>query len=132
MPRWLKIASFVLLAAWLPATLHCRIEAAGLAQPHHEECNGEHTSPVPENSCRDDACPSVESTLIKEAGAALAVAAPADCACHLCLAVLLAAGAERVAPLLSPQRQSPPLELAVTWQFVTRAAPPARAPSLAS
>ncbi len=127
--RWLKAASLLLLAVWLPATLHCRLESAGLIAPHHEECEddaGRGTA----TDCKDDACPTVEETLIKDSSTDLVVSAPADCTCALCVAALLCACDGCAEPALSPARHAPPPGLTVAWQFLLRAAPLARAPSL--
>lgn len=130
MQRWLKLAALVLLAAWLPATLHCRIETAGLTEPHHDECTGENDRARTDSGCKDDVCPSVEETLIKESPDTLVLAAPATCGCHLCAIVAVCACDGCVEPALSPARHAPPPELRVAWQFVARAAPSVRAPSL--
>jgi len=128
-PRWSKTASLLLLAVWLPATLHCRLEAAGLTAPHHEECH-EEAGHGTATDCKEDACPAIEEALIKDTSADLAVSAPADCACALCLAVLLGTCEGGSELSLSPARHAPPPDLMAGWQFEFRAAPPARAPSL--
>ena len=123
--RLIKITSFLLLAIWLPATLHCDLEAAGLADPHHADCCAE------ANDCKTDLCATIESSLIRESAPTFNLAAPADCDGFLYLATFLAYTCERLAePSLSPACQAPPLELAAGWQFFTRAAPLSRAPSL--
>lgn len=128
MIRFGRVLLFALLALWLPATLHCRLEAAGVFDVH---CSGEETAQTGEE-CADDVCPTVEQGLYKDSSATFAVAAPAECHVPDCCALLLALDRLVVEPALSPARHAPPPELSVTWQFVTRAAPPARAPSLNS
>lgn len=128
MPRLARILILTLVAVWLPVTLHCRLEAAGL----HEAGDCCATEPAAEvtGDCNDTLCPTLEETLYKESSAGLKLGAPAATACFTCLALGAperAAGAE---PSLSPARHAPPPELRVAWQFVARAAPPARAPSL--
>ncbi len=125
----MKTASFLLLAVWLPATMHCRLESAGLIVPHHEECEDDAGGGTA-TDCKDDACPTVEETLIKDTSADIAVSAPADCACAFCLAALVRACEGCTEPSLSPARHPPPPGLTVGWQFLARAAPPVRAPSL--
>lgn len=124
--RLRPLIALLLTALWLPATLHCRLEAASFYEAD-DCCADEQTAET--SDCKDDACPTVEDTLYKESSQGLKVAGPDACVCFSCLA--LASAYEAVAvPALSPARHAPPPELGVTWQFVARAAPPARAPSL--
>lgn len=125
MIRFGRLLLFALLALWLPATMHCRLEAAGFFAAH-DDCAEQLASEG--SDCKDDACPTVEDALFKESSAALAVSAPAECF----LPDGFAPAIERVAAAgltLSPFRGTAPPEVAVTWQFVERTAPPARAPS---
>lgn len=121
MPRLLKAACLLLLAVWLPATLHCQLEAAGLHALAEECCD--HGS----QGCADSVCPSVEENLIKDTSPVSAPAAPDGCNCHLC-------GLSAVVRLtcatasLSVSETAPPPELAAGWQFSARAVAPARAP----
>jgi hypothetical protein len=117
---------FALLALWLPATLHCRLEAAGVFDPH---CSEEQSAQAGED-CTDDVCPTVEDGLYKDSAATFTVAAPAECAVPAGGALLLALIRLAAEPVLSPVCHEPPSELTVRWQFITRAAPSARAPSL--
>ncbi len=123
-----RILLFALLALWLPATMHCRLEMAGFL-PAHDACAAEHSGGSG-TDCKDDVCPTVEEALFKDSAPALAIAAPPEC--HLpgnlaLLPVLFAGFAE---PALAFVHHASPPELRVAWQFITRAAPPARAPSL--
>lgn len=136
MSRFVRALLFVLVACWLPATLHCRLEAAGLFDLHASTCDehpGEHAHAEPSSDdCQDNICPTVESALYKESCAPFALIAPAT---HDCLQLALAwanLAARDAASPLCPDRFPPPEKLAVTWQFSTRAAPPARAPGLNS
>jgi hypothetical protein len=131
MSRLVRTLLFTLVAAWLPVTLHCRLEAAGLFESADACCAGEESS-VPDTDCKDDACPTVEDALYKESAHGLNVAAPEATDCFACLALVALTSERTAAPTLSPPRHGPPPELRVAWQFVTRAAPPARAPSLNS
>jgi len=70
MQRLWKITSFLLLAIWLPATLHCDLEAAGFAESHHTDCC------AVSHDCKTDACATVESSLIRETAPALHLVAP--------------------------------------------------------
>ena len=125
MSRLVRLLLLTLVAAWLPVTLHCSLEAAGVFAAADDCCTAEPSASA--GDCKDDACPTVENALYKESSHALTVAAPELARCFVCLE-LPAPGSQLQA--LSPARHAPPPELRVTWQFVTRAAPPARAPSL--
>lgn len=125
MQRLIKFTSFLLLAIWLPATLHCAIEAAGFATPHHTDCCAK------DNDCKADLCANVESSLIKESAPVLDLAAHVADGGVLYLTAFFLGASERLAePNLALFSQAPPLEFSAGWQFLTRAAPPARAPSL--
>jgi hypothetical protein len=127
MSRLVRLAVLLLAAIWLPVTMHCQIEAAGLLQPH-DECAQELSSQSNDTGCKDDACPTVEDALFRESGALPLLFAPADAHSTARLLALLAEGREWSEPVLSVARQAPPAELVTSWQFHTRAAPPARAP----
>lgn len=131
MVRFGRFLLFALVTLWLPATMHCRLEAAGFFEAH-DGCGEEAAAASAATDCKDDACPTVEQALYKESAVDLVVAAPAECHVPDCCALLLATVALANAPSLSDARHVAPPELNVTWQFVARAAPPARAPSLNS
>jgi hypothetical protein len=129
MSRVARALLFALVALWLPVTLHCRLEAAGVFTAADDCCAAEQTA-EPAGDCKDDACPTVEDALFKESAHGLQIAAPAACNLPACL-ILIAYERDLTAdPTLSPARHAPPPELRVAWQFLSRAAPPARAPSL--
>lgn len=127
MSRLVRLVVLLLAAIWLPVTMHCRIEAAGLLEPH-DGCAQELSNQTSDTGCKDDACPTVEDALFKETAAFPALVAPVDGNSTARLLALLATFREDVEPVLSPARQAPPAELVTSWQFHTRAAPPARAP----
>jgi hypothetical protein len=120
-----KITSFLLLAIWLPTTLHCLLEASGLCgESHHADCC------AGENGGKADLCATLESSLIKEAAPILNLAAPcADISVAVSVGWHALMSVADLAPVPVFLRHAPPLGLAVGWQFVTRAAPPSRAPS---
>lgn len=130
MIRFGRLLLFALLTLWLPATMHCRLEAAGFFAAH-DDCATEQSASNG-SDCKDDVCPTVEDALFKESSGALTVQTPAECFLPDCLTLLIETKAPAAASLLSPTRHVPPAELAVGWQFIARAAPPARAPSLNS
>lgn len=123
MPALRRLIALAVLAVWLPATLHCALEAAGLDAWFgcHEEAAHD------ADHCTDDACHAIEGFAYKPDAAAVRVPPPAPallCHCLLCLAPSLAL------PATEPATPAPePPALARSWQFVRRAAPPARAPS---
>jgi hypothetical protein len=118
------LIALVLLALWLPATLHCDLEAAGV-----KGVLGCHDHEVPCNThCTVDACHSIEglsyqfdSSLTKAPQPSLSLLVPP-------LALLVPT---RVAALreVEIEPQAAPPEAARTWHFVMRAAPPVRAPA---
>ena len=124
MLRLTKLIALLLVALWLPATLHCELEASGLFEPF-TECVA-----AGDECCDDTVCVTVEEALFKETAHALKVSAPDDDACLVCLAVAAPSDAFFADPVLSSARHESPPELGVAWQFLSRAAPPARAPAL--
>jgi len=122
------ITVLAMLALWLPATNHCRLEQildfSFLACTDHED-----TTPNQDNDCDNDGCALVESGFYKTEDSNLDPVVP------LLWAVF-------VPVLVPPIDQPPPLfvdfptvaspELPGTWQFFFRTALPPRAPSPAS
>jgi hypothetical protein len=125
-----KLLSFLLIALWLPATLHCEFEAAGLSELFR--CETDHHDPAAENPDASDACDILENGWIKRASAPSLPGAPELFTCLHPFVCPLFEGP------LNDRDESPvdglaaPPELACTWQFMARAAPPARAPSFVS
>jgi len=123
-----RIAPLLLLALWLPAALHCRLEAAGL-MPDANCCTETHHE-VPADKCADDACDVAEGEFTKPSSSTLAAPAPALGACLLCF-TLVSPPLELTPPprAVSDSVAAPP-EIACTWLFVERAAPAPRAPAV--
>jgi hypothetical protein len=117
-----KLTALVFLVLWVPITAHCNLEKiSGLEFLH---CPGE----TPESSnCEADGCQTVESGAYRIPDNSETVALPIFCVA----AYLMAEPVERVQPLLGPFRlpSSAPPDLSRSWQFVSRAALPVRAPS---
>ena len=121
MRRLRSLTACLLLALWLPATLHCALEQAGLLRAD--------TACI--DQCLSDNCDQLENGLYNKF-ASVALKAPTF-APLLCLCCLNEITPETIiVPLLSPERTSCPPELPRSWQFVSRAAPLPGAPSLAS
>ncbi len=124
------VVALVLLALWLPATQHCGLEAAGLIGadgPHvtHEGCAGSNF-----DHCTHDGCNVVESGLVKFSNESIKVPSPTSvaCACLLCLQLFPPVLA--IEPNLAISESVSPEHWVPVWQFVRRAAPLSRAPSL--
>jgi len=127
-----RIAACLLLALWLPALLHCRLEAAGLALGS-ECCNETHApTAATKDSCADDACGVAEGEFTSPSSSTLVAPAPVLCTCWLAADILVPplALAPPPAPSLDERLAAPP-EISRRWMFVTRAAPAPRAPALA-
>ena len=124
------IIAIVLLALWLPTTQHCGLEAAGLIAaevPHGADAGCCQTGGGP---CTHDGCNVVESSLIKSSNEVIKVPTPslAACTCFLCLQLLPPVVA--VEPIFAVTASDSPEHWIPVWQFVRRAAPLSRAPSL--
>ena len=128
--KWLKtITVLAMLALWLPATNHCRLESIS-ALAFLVCCDHEGGAPHQDNDCDTDGCAVVESGFYKTEDAKVDAVAPV-----LVMAVFLLPTVEQIAllpPLLADFFTIASPELPVTWQFSFRAALPPRAPSLAS
>lgn len=124
------IVALVLLALWLPTTQHCGLEAAGLIAaeaPHGADSKCCETG---DSHCTHDGCNVVESSLIKSSSDTIKVPTPAlaACTCFLCLQLLRPVVA--VEPIFAVTASESPEHWVAVWQFVRRAAPLSRAPSL--
>lgn len=117
---------YVLLAfLWVPLTQHCELEALGFIE---KTC-----APVASNeghSCGGDSCNELENGGYKPSSDGIKVAAPHLLAFACAIRLNLAPVDPTVAEIsLLPTAESP-LDWVPSWQFVRRAAPPSRAPSL--
>ena len=124
MRRLRSLTACLLLALWLPATLHCDMETAGIEGIfgcHEDESSGK-------AHCPDDVCHSIEGLSYKLDSFALTVPPPALALfCLLCPPPM---ATPALAPtLVVAEASTSPPEVARTWHFLARAAPPARAPS---
>ena len=122
-----KLVVLALLALWLPATLHCDLNAAGLSL----NASGEHPDSTCQDSCTRDTCNVVEDASYAKSASSLRVLPPSAASFTFCLLHLLTAPA----PLLTERApvsftDDPPALQALhrTWSFARRAALPARAP----
>jgi len=122
-----RIATLLLLALWLPAALHCRLEAAGLMPDAN--CCTESPHEVPADKCADDACDVAEGEFTKPSSSSLFAPAPALRACLLCFTLVSPPLELTRPPRAVSDLAAAPLEIACTWHFVERAAPAPRAPA---
>ena len=119
---------FVLTALlWLPASVHCQLESLpGLEFLH---CDAETpASHDPTEDCRD--CCAVEKSQYRAEHDRLTI--PAPVLLPVPFAPVLPATAILPAEVSPGIRTLAPPELPQRWHFLTRTAPPVRAPSLAS
>ena len=124
--RSLRILAVLVALAWVPLMSHCQLESVdGL---EFLGCAAD-TDSLPAD-CSENGCCSVERSDYQAPGHQETIPI-------LILAPLPAgtvAGSERSSPLqaiLGPLTAAPP-EMSAAWQFISRTAPPCRAPSLAS
>jgi hypothetical protein len=133
--HWVKIMAACLALLWVPATGHCQIEL--LTEWEFLSCGSGHADDgcgsKAADPCEDDACASVEGGDYRSDAQKVTTARPDFGAMLLAswahLASILAV--EESASSLVFAAESPPV-LLTSWQFVSRAALPPRAPSLAS
>lgn len=129
MQRCVKLVSLLLLALWLPVTLHCQLEAADLWPEH-----GDHDTAccAPQQGCTKDACSVLEGDSFRTADTFTRAPLPVPFVC-LCLisfrpaepVILAVPGGKR-----DVSRQA--LNWVPTWHFARRTAPWSGAPSLLS
>ncbi len=125
MRRLFQMVCLLLIAVWLPATHHCALEAVGLfSQTCADNCANGENGPT-------DGCGTVEDGAYKPSIDLVKVPAPALLATvgHLC--AFLAHVEPPCVTIISPGESfDRPRDWVSTWQFVRRAAPPSRAPTL--
>lgn len=130
MRRLRQLACLLLVALWVPATAHCDFEAIGFDEIFH--CSTDHHTPSADAKS-SDTCEVVESGWIKRAPSEIDLTIPtATCICLICAGTPLSLSSRDVAPPSLNEHGAAPPELVRTWQFIFRAALPARAPSFAS
>ena len=129
MGQFRSFAAWLLVALWLPATLHCDFEAVGFETLFHCESDHHSASTEPDS---EDSCELVENGWIKLSTTQIARSAPLLSTDVLCFATPRPDDPlDPPANALSETLVAPP-EIARTWQFLVRAALPVRAPSSAA
>lgn len=123
-PRLLKLVALFLVALWLPATMHCAMEAAGVTR-------GDHHSSSCQDMCKDDTCHTIEGVSFTKTSNTLRALPPAVSSLYLCLLNLLPPPVLVDQSAANPAGDPPEIQaLDHTWQFARRAALPARAPDV--
>lgn len=119
-----KFFILLLVLAWVPMTAHCSIESIpGL---EFLACKGETSNST--DHCKDTGCCSFESSALKTENAKVFCPVVVFIAVYSQLAFLnVEPPKEKVIRVLAI-----PPELPQSWQFISRAALPVRAPSIAS
>ena len=124
-----RVIAIALLALWLPVTQHCGLEAAGLVSAHVP-----HPAPAQccdtGGPCSHDGCSLVESGLTKPGTELSKLPAPAFFVLASFLCLQFSAPDSLSEPALVVADSEQPLDWVPAWQFVRRAAPLSRAPSL--
>ncbi len=125
-----RIAALLLLALWLPAMLHCRLEAAGLF--HASDCCSTTPcapQPAAAQGCADDSCDVAEGEFTAPASFVLKAPSYAPFASLLLPPALLLPAALIPAPVTGVvEATTAPPELTLPWVLVTRSPLSPRAP----
>jgi hypothetical protein len=130
MARFRRLLVCLLAMLWLPATLHCAMDRAGLFESAPACCGHEKTTNAADAGRCDERCPTFERIVNPSSGDnSLTPGAPALIAFVGWFAVTVDVSTIPVS--VSPPETDAPLEVARTWHFAARAARPARAPSFA-
>jgi len=124
--RVFSLIACVLAVLWLPATLHCGLEAAGLLNHDHESTTVDVDCA---DNCHKDSCAIVEDGGYK-AGTRLVNIPVPDLAPIWLGAVTPIYSEAKSAPAVSPATTDSPPELVRTWQFTARTALLPGAPSV--
>lgn len=123
-----RIVALFLVAVWLPAVLHCRIESlAGV-----DCCAGKAADHGQGKSCDGDICDGLEAGFTKFSSEQLVVA-PHACCCLICC-TRISEPAEISAPLVTGviEEGTAPPEIIQSRHFLARCALPARDPDCVS
>ncbi|MEO6995418.1 MAG: hypothetical protein ABI273_17565 [Lacunisphaera sp.] len=129
MSRLLKITSLLMVALWLPATLHCGLEHLGFEGLFGCPASLHEAEHAADQACVNDTCRSIESGQFLISTATVIPATPSTLA-NVFIHFLLSVVPPKVAVADFVCRQTVPLPLERTWQFTRRTALPARAPDV--
>jgi hypothetical protein len=120
-----KFVILLLLALWLPVTMHCDLEAAGVAALSHEQQHSSSCGAM----CTCHGCAAVEDGAYRLSDNLLKVMPLSCCDCSNCLACLALIEIPEVEPVLVRGGEPEPEALQPSWHFVRRAAMSPRAPN---
>jgi hypothetical protein len=133
-PAFRHIGAIIMLAIWLASSQHCGLEAAGIfardtshSAPHAATLG---CCPSTCNSCSHDSCNVVENGTVSRAVSHLKAPTPSVVACTFSICLQLVTPEVSVEPTLVAADLDRPKDWVPAWQFVRRAAPLSRAPSL--
>lgn len=126
------LVAFVLAVLWLPATLHCDLDAIQLFAAHVDSCCSTacdaHPAAADDAPCTTGSCAVVEEGAYRPCHDNLGVAAPELIVVANLAEIWTALAVEQRAELVVRPAESPPAH-GRPWQFVRRAAQSPRAPS---
>ncbi len=127
MKRLFQSAALLLLALWLPATLHCDLEAAEFWIEHDDHATVDCCQA--DLGCTHDGCDTLEGPAVKSSDtfARAPLPAPFVCCCLICVVPVEAESL--VSPVPVQARMEQALDWVPTVHFARRAAPLSRAPS---
>lgn len=124
----IRLMALLLAALWLPQTMHCQLARLGFTS-EPSSCCDEHSCSNSSCDCQSDVCKSIEAGHYDLSKGSISVPLEAQ-------VWIKTSGTADWWPDLKPAASSPvttgdPPELPRIWQFVFRAAPSPRAPSIA-
>ena len=128
--RIAQIVWLLVLALWLPCTMHCALEAAGIPLPEccpHASADDPSPGGSPADPCQDcHVCSTIESgAYLKQDSSVAVTPLPAALSCW----VMLAGPAAPVMSTIPPRWDVFRPEAPPSWRFVERVAMSPRAPS---
>jgi len=125
--RLFSLIAYLLVALWVPATMHCDLEAATLvlSEIAHSDSSG---CCDPASSCSQDACQVVEAANYQSSNLTLKLLNPTLFVCSCMIWLQAADQISRAEPAMPVCTLEKARGWVPTWQFVRRTALPARAP----
>jgi hypothetical protein len=125
--RLFQSVSLLLVALWLPATLHCDLETASLWFDH-----GEHDDAVcctPSMGCTHDGCETLEGGALKPADAFMRAPQPVPFLCFGLICQIPSLPVALMTPVVVHTGDGEALNWMPDRHFARRTAPVSRAPS---
>ena len=122
MSRWRFLVAWIILASWMPATLHCALEAAGVLEVGACCDSDAHAA-----EATTDECAPIDRTLYNGVAGDLVVSSPI---LHVAYTLPLEPPALASEKTFLGPRYSLPEDWLAAWDFEHRTALPSNAPSL--